>query len=147
MDHLDHPSKGTWERRRSWFEAVEEAARGEGSYFVSEQACALTADVQASFCAGAWAGVIVLAMAVVDAALRETEVPGFEGNTKKLIAAAQGNRKLQAMRQRRNALVHVNPDAAALTVDQQWADRASLEQEAREAVQLMFEAFYIGPWV
>ena len=147
MDHLDHPSKETWEQRRSWFESVEEEARGEGSYLVSEQACALTADVQAAFCAGAWAGVIVLSMAVVDAALCETEVPGFKGNTKKLIDAAEGNPKLQAMRERRNALVHVNPDAPALTVDQQWADRASLEQEAREAARLMFEAFYIGPWV
>ena len=122
-------------------------ARGDGSYLVSEQACALTADVQATFCAGAWAGVVVLAMAVVDAALRETEVPGFKGNTKELIQAADANPRLQAMRESRNALIHVDPENPALTVDQQWADRRKLEAEAREAVELMFEAFYIGPWV
>lgn len=147
MDHLDHPSKETWEQRRSWFEAVEEEARGERAYLVSEQACALTAEVQAAFCAGAWAGVIVLSMAVVDAALRETEAPGFKGSTKQLLATTDAEPKLQAMRNRRNALVHVNPHAPALTVGQQWADRASLEQEAMEAVRLMFNAFYMGPSV
>ena len=114
---------------------------------VSEQACALTADVQARFCAGAWAAVIIVAMAVVDAALRETECPGFQGNSKKLIEAAGANDRLQKVRKRRNALVHLNPDLPALTVDQQWGDRATLETQAREAVELMFEAFYIGPWV
>jgi hypothetical protein len=86
-------------------------------------------------------------MAVVDAALRETEVPGFEGNTKKLIDTAGANPRLQMMRERRNTLIHVDPENPAITVDQQWTDRANLEAEAREAVKLMFEAFYIGPWV
>jgi hypothetical protein len=86
-------------------------------------------------------------MAVVDAALRETECPGFKGKTKRLIQAAGANRKLQEVRKRRNALVHVDPDVPGLTVDQQWADRATIEAQAREAVELMFEAFYIGPWV
>lgn len=147
MQHLEHPSRETWEQRRNWFEQVEEQARGQGNYLVSEQACALTADVQATFCAGAWLGVIVMAMAVVDAALRETEVPGFNGSTKELIEAADADPKLQAMRKRRNALIHTDPDNPALTVDQQWSDRAHMEAEAREAVELMFEAFYIGPWV
>jgi len=147
MDHLEHPALDVWKSRRDWFESTELRARGEGSYLVSEQACALAADVQACFCAGAWAAVIIVAMAVVDAALRETECPGFEGDTKKLIQAAGANHKLQELRKRRNALVHVDPDAPGLTVDQQWADRATLEAQAREAVELMFEAFYIGPWV
>jgi hypothetical protein len=145
MDHLEHPSRDTWEQRRAWFENVEEGARGGGSFLVSEQACALTADVQAAFCAGAWAAVIVLAMAVVDAALREVEVPGLSGNTKDLIAAAGANHNLQTLRLHRNALVHVNPVQPALTVDGQWTDRAELEREACSAVRSMFEAFYLSP--
>lgn len=86
-------------------------------------------------------------MAVIDAALRETEVPGFKGNTKKVIEAANANPRLQKMRERRNALVHVAPENPALTVDQQWIERDKLEVQAREAVELMFEAFYIGLWV
>lgn len=147
MDHIEHPPQQLWDERRRWFEAVEERARGEGSYLVSEQACALTADVQAAFCAGAWGAVVILVICVVDAALRETELPGFRGNTKDLLEAAGTNPELQALRRRRNSLVHVNPEAPGLTVDQQWADRAQLEIEARRAVELMFEAFYIGPWV
>jgi len=147
MDHLDCPSPSIWEERRRWFEGIEEGACGEGSYLVSEQACALTAEVQAVFCAGAWLAVIVLAMAVVDSALRETEVPGYGGGTKGLIDAACANADLHRLRQRRNALVHVDPTNPALTVDDQWMNRDRLEQEAREAVRLMFEAFYIGPWV
>jgi len=146
MDHLEHPSRENWDKRRSWFESVEESHQGNGNYLVSEQACALIADVQSAFCAGAWIAVIVLAMAVVDAQLRETEIPGFTGNTKRLIDAAGANPDLQRLRKRRNSLVHLNPDNPALTVDQQWFDRDRLEAEAQEVVKLMFEAFYMGPW-
>ena len=114
---------------------------------MSEQACALIIEIQAAFCAGAWAGVIILAMAVVDAALRETEIPDFTGSTKKLIEIATADPRLQKMRKRRNALVHTDPENPALTVDQQWDERDKLETEAREAVKLMFEAFYISPSV
>ncbi len=146
MNHLEHPPKRLWEERRRWFEMVEEKSRGLGNYAVSEQACALTAEVQATFCAGAWVAVLILAVAVIDAALRETEVPWFEGNTKKLIDEAQANPELHELRKRRNGLIHVSPKNPALTVDEQWVARRELEREARNAVELMFEAFYISPW-
>jgi hypothetical protein len=145
MEHLDHPSAAVWAQRQAWFERVEESARGEGSYFVSEQACALSAEVQSAFCAGAWVATLFLAMAVVDAALRETEAPGFTGNTRDLLDLVGADPRLQRLRKRRNALVHVDPNSPALTVDQQWSDRSQLEAEAREAVELMFGAFYLSP--
>lgn len=147
MDHLEHPSAEIWEQRRKWFEAADEKYERGCSYLLSEQACALTADVQAAFCAGAWGAVIVLSMCVIDAALRETEVPGFTGNTKDLLDVAGANPDVQELRRRRNALVHLDPARPALTVDQQWRGRAELEGEARRAIDLMFEAFYIGPWI
>ncbi len=146
MDHLDHPTKEIWEQRSTWFERVEESARGDGSFIVSEQACALTADVQAAFCAGAWVAVLVLAVAVTDAALREAELPGFTGNTKDLIDAAGADPQLQRLRKRRNALIHLDQNAPAITVDDQWSGRVALEEEARVAVELMFSAFYLTPW-
>ena len=112
---------------------------------LSEQACALTADVQAIFSAGAWIAVIILVMAVVDAALRETELPAFTGNTQQLLSKAGANSQLQALRRRRNSLVHLDPERPAITVDQQWFNRNQLEAEARQAVELMFEAFYLTP--
>jgi hypothetical protein len=147
MEHLEHPPRGVWEQRRRWFEAQEEEFRGQGNYFVSEQACALIAEVQSVFCAGAWIAVIILAMAVIDAQLRETEVPAFEGNTMRLLEEAGANPAIQQLRKRRNALIHLNPDDPAITVDRQWDNRAQLEADARDTVRLMFEAFYIGPWV
>lgn len=142
---LEQPSAEIWEARRRWCEDLGESIAGEGSYLVSEQACALTGEVQTAFCAGAWIAVLVLAMAVVDAQIRETELPGFTGNTRQLLAATQANHDLQRLRERRNAIIHVSPENPAITVDQQWANQAELEQEARQAIRLMFEAFYMSP--
>jgi len=147
IDWLEQPSTELWEARRRWFDELGESLAGEGSYFVSEQACALIGEVQTAFCAGAWVAVLVLAMAVVDAQLRETEVPEFKGNTQQLLDVVQANPDLHRLRERRNAIIHIRPENPAITVDQQWANRAELEQEARQAVELMFEAFYIGPMV
>lgn len=144
---LEQPSTELWEARRRWFDELAESLAGEGSYDVSEQACALIGEVQTAFCAGAWVAVLVLAMAVVDAQLRETELPGFKGNTQQLLDAVQANPELQRLRGKRNAIIHIRPENPAITLDQQWANRAELEQEARQAVKLMFEAFYIGPMV
>ena len=147
MAFLEYPSKERWESRERWLNELEESYAGEGSYIVSEQACALTGDVQTAFCAGAWIAVIVLAMAVVDAQLRETEVSGFTGNTKQLLIAAEANPDLQRLREKRNAIIHLDPENPAITVDQQWDNQEELEQEAREAIKLMFEAFYMSPGV
>jgi len=144
---LEQPSAELREARRQWFDELGESLASEGSYMVSEQACALIGEVQTCFCAGAWVAVLVLAMVTVDAQLRETELPGFTGNTRQLLDAAQANPELQRLRERRNAIIHLDPGNPAITVDQQWANRDQLEQEARQAVRLMFEAFYIGPWV
>ena len=46
-------------------------------------------------------------MAVVDAALRETEVPNHKGNAKELIEVTGANSKLQQLRKRRNAFLHI----------------------------------------
>ena len=97
---------------------------GEGNYLVSEQALALMAEVQSTFCAGAWIAVIILAITVADAHLRETEAPGFAGNMKRLIETAGANPHLQQLRLRRNALIHLSPDNPTITVDQQWDSRA-----------------------
>lgn len=145
MEWLELPSREEWENRRRWFEEMNETAAGRGSYFLSEQACALIGEVQTAFCAGAWVAVIILAVAVVDAQVREYELPGFRGSTKSLLEEAGADAALQRVRERRNAFVHINPDNPAITVDKQWSDRAELEEEAREAVKLMFDTFYMSP--
>lgn len=144
MDHLEYPSEIVWESRRSWFESKAEPSN-DGGYLLSEQACALVADLQSAFCIGAWIAVIVLAAAAIDAHLRDTE--GARGNAKDAIDHAGGDPQMHQLRKRRNALVHLNPSASAITVDQQWSDRDELEKEARLAIELVFRAFYSEPWV
>lgn len=145
MNWFEIPDQEIWEQRQRWFEKLGDSIQGEGSYLVSEQACALIGEARTCFCAGAWIAVIVLVIAVVDAQLRETELPGFRGNTQRLFNDVQANPKLQRLRQRRNAIIHISTDSPAITVDQQWANQKELEQEAKEAIELMFEAFYMSP--
>jgi hypothetical protein len=145
MIHLEHPSTEMWEERRDWFEQKAKLPGEGGGYLLSEQACALTADLQCVFCAGAWIAVIVLAAAAIDAHLHDSE--GFSGNAKRAIDAAGADPHLHNLRKRRNTLIHAGPDRPAVTVDQQWAERVRLEGDARLAVELVFRVFYANPSV
>jgi hypothetical protein len=55
--------------------------------------------------------------------------------------------KFQKLRKRRNRIVHINIDSPAITIDQQWGNREGLEEEAKQSIKLMFEAFYSSPGV
>ena len=145
MYWLEHPSRDLWKERQQWFERLIGLYEEKGSYIVSEQACALIGEVQTVFCAGAWVAVIVLSLAVVDAQLRETEYPEFNGNTKRLLEILETNPDLQDLRLRRNSIIHVDNKKPGITVDQQWSSRNDLETEARKAIELMLEAFYGNP--
>lgn len=147
MDYLYYPSKDVWYGRQKWFEDLNDQISGEGSYLVSEQASALMAEVEAVFCAGAWISVVILSLTVIDAHLRDVEVSGFQGNTKKLIEVIGDKTELQQLRIRRNSLIHVNPTEPAITIDQQWFNRDLLEAEAKEAVRLMLEVVYLSPGI
>ncbi len=145
VEHLELPSQDIWQQRRDWFEREVRRYEEEAAFLVSEQACALIAEAQSCFCAGAWISVIVLAFTVIDAQLRETELPDFKGSSKKLFEELGFDSRFQKLRERRNRIIHLNPDAPAITVDQQWSNRDELEVEAREAVLLMLEAFFSNP--
>jgi len=144
----DCPTPDEWESRERWFDELDESLIApSGSYLVSEQACALAGEVRTAFCAGAWVAVIIMAMAVIDAQFRETELPDFKGNTKQLLHVLNADPLLQTLRERRNALVHVDCDNPAITVDDMWSKGEELEREARSAITLMLEAFYMNPAV
>jgi len=144
MIHLEHTSNEMWEVRRDWFEQEAEPPN-DGGYLLSEQACAMVADLQCAFCAGAWIAVVVLAAAAIDAHLHDTE--GFIGNAKRVIDEAGADPQLHTLRKRRNALIHASSDSPAITVDQQWSERLRLEEDARLAVKLVFRVFYANPSV
>jgi hypothetical protein len=142
MDNLECPSIQLWNERRDWFEKLADPPGEWGGYLLGEQSCALSADVQSAFCAGAWLAVILLSLTVIDTHLREVEAPDFKGSTKKLLDMRGTNPRLQGLRRRRNSLIHVDTQSPAITVDQHWSDHKILEAEARSAIELMFEAVY-----
>lgn len=142
MEHLDHPTAEMWEWRRKWFEAHIFEYEEKGSYLVGEQASALISEVQSCFCAGAWAAVIILAFSVIEANLQETGDSSRRLRAVELLEVQGFGPKFGVLRKRRNSLIHATLGNPGITLDHQWESRASLEIEARQAVQLMFEAFY-----
>jgi hypothetical protein len=131
MEQIEYPDLATWEERRRWFEAFErERGKGGAAPRLSEQACALMIDLQATFCAGAWATTVMLAATIVDSQLRYAPAdPELEA-------------ELGWLRRTRNALVHENPNAPELTVEDQWMHRREWERAARRAVGAALSALY-----
>jgi len=133
MEHLDYPDLATWEERRRWFEGLEaERSRAGAASRLSEQACALMVDLQATFCVGAWASAIILAATIVDSQGRFHRAPqGLQD-------------ELAWLRLTRNALVHEDPREPAITIEDQWTNRRAWERDARRAVRTAMAALYPG---
>lgn len=131
MEQIEYPELATWEERRRWFESFERnRGKGGAAHVLSEQACALMIDLQAIFCAGAWASTVILAATIVDSQLRYAapdEVLAEE---------------LEWLRRTRNALIHENPNAPEITVEDQWMNRREWERAARRAVAAALSALY-----
>ena len=131
MEQIEYPELATWEERRRWFEGFERnQGKGGAARVLSEQACALMIDLQAVFCAGAWASTVILAAVIVDSQLRYTpEDPALSED-------------LAWLRRTRNALVHENPNAPELNGEDQWMNRREWERAARRAVAVALAALY-----
>ena len=134
MDQLECPEDLTWDERRLWFEAEQARFSEHGANKLSEQACALMIDLQAIFCAGAWAAVVILAATIVEAQLRaDADVP-----------AGLARDDLRWLRGLRNLLVHEDPAAPVLTLEDQWTKRDLWRKDARRAVTTALALCYQG---
>jgi hypothetical protein len=147
MDFLDAPSIELWNLRMEWINGIIDKETELGSFDVSEQACALAIDLQIAFCSGAWIAVIILALSIIDAHLREIEVPGFKGNTASLIKEIKLENDLDWLRKRRNKLIHLDIDNPEITVNDQWDKRGLFEEEARKAIELVFKVLFLSPGI
>jgi len=132
MEHLDPPDPLIWDERRLWFEERQHqhglaGTRGRPS----EQATALMIDLQATFCAGAWATVVILAGAIVE----------MQAEQSKQRRAAPA-KDLAWLRGLRNALLHEDRGNPLLTVEEQWVGRQKWEKHARRAVEIVFTVSY-----
>ena len=135
MDQLERPAELTWDERRAWFEEQEAGHAVSGAPSPSEQACALMIDLQAVFCAGAWAASVILAYAIAEA----------QSSRRAARPAGVGEGDWKWLRALRNRLVHENPGQAAFTVEDQWTRRELWEERARRGVVIAFAALYPGP--
>ena len=128
--------------RESWFDAAHSIARKRpAERFLSTHGLLLQLDVRRAFIAGAWASVIVMAQAVIEATLRDLGTKDYEAKAKKLF---EGDAELDRIRSIRNELVH--PQAAGtpslIWVGGYAASHAALENDAKRAVELMVKAIY-----
>ena len=134
MEQLDPPDPLLWDERRLWFEARQQVQARHGGRRFSEQATALTVELQACFCAGAWVASVILAAVIVEsqaeATGRHDAVPAEE---------------LVWLRGLRNALLHEDRREPLLTVEDHWTARPDWEKAARRAVSLVFLSLYPGP--
>jgi hypothetical protein len=81
MAYVDIPESGIWCSRERWLREIEESARHpQASYLLSAQGTFLLRDMDVAFCAGAWAPVIIIAHAVIDAILRDTEACDYQSS-------------------------------------------------------------------
>jgi hypothetical protein len=131
MQHLEYPSEETWEDRRLWFEERQQKAAAEGVERLSEQAAALVIELQAVFCAGAWAASVILAAAVVDA---QDYYRGFPGD--------RGGEDRSWLRNLRNRLLHEDRTNPALTIEDHWMKRDEWRRLAKRAVLAAFDVLY-----
>ena len=121
MEQLERPDEATWDERRLWFEEREATFAQGGAETLSEQACALMIDLQATFCAGIWSAVVILAAAIVDLQAGEGSLAGLD------------KKERDWLRLLRNALVHEHPKRPGLTMRDQWTGRDRWERKARRA--------------
>jgi hypothetical protein len=88
-------------------------------------------DLQAAYCAGAWAAVVILAAAIV-----ETQA---EAGKRRTAASAEELRWLRALR---NRLLHEDRGDPVLTIQDQWTGRDHWQGQARRAVGVVFQVMY-----
>ncbi|HYX08520.1 MAG TPA: hypothetical protein VE912_17445 [Bacteroidales bacterium] len=146
MELFDFPNKEIWQKRCDWIENEIESNMTGGSYLVSDHATALFADLQASYCIGAWLLVIVLSVSIIDAHLRETEAINDKIETAKLLNDYyEGPFDINWLRRLRNKYVHVDVDNPALKMNHQYEKREEMEQDATKAVKMIIKAFFQSP--
>lgn len=140
MEQTDYPDEMAWQTRRDWFEETQARFAERGTRRPSEQALALMVDLQAVFCAGAWAATVVLAAAVVECQARALGLkpPGawLPGIPRKEMTWLYGLR---------NRLLHEERGRPAFTVQDQWTGRQEWEGHARRALAVVFAALYPPP--
>ena len=132
------------ERERWLYEAEVRAERPYQQLRLSTHGLLLQIDARRAFLAGAWASVIVIAQAVVEASMRDLQTNDYVTRSKDLFF---GQEDLERIRTLRNELLHPSPPGVPSHV---WmvpngdfaACHAALEPDAKKAYELMLDAVF-----
>lgn len=111
---------------------------------LSSHGLLLQVDARRAFVAGAWASVIVMAQAVIEATLRDLQLHDYETKAKGIFL---GQEDMERIRTLRNELLHPQRPGTPSHI---WtvaggdfaACHAALELDAQRAYELMLEAIY-----
>jgi hypothetical protein len=131
--------------REEWlFHAEERARRPYALLHLSSHGLLLQVDARLAFIAGAWASVIVICHAAVEATLRDLQLHDYDTNSKGIFFEQED---LEQMRRYRNELLHPQaPGTPSLVWCLPNGDfagcHAALETQAKNAYELMLEAMY-----
>jgi hypothetical protein len=120
---LPPPDPEIWRARADWFVQAVAANAGPVAPIPDERAERLLGEIEAAFCAGAWAACVMLAFAIAEPTMRKRD---------------DGDPEFELLRERRNALAH--GDTGALPSDEE------LESQARSAVRSAARAIVEAAW-
>ena len=129
MRGLEPPATATWRARNAWFWQAHDVNAGPHPLDLDPREAALLGELELLFCVGAWASVVIVGWALVEAAER---------------AASRGDERpapdVDWLRERRNRLVHVSAGAA------ETPDESALEALAQGAVRIVFKTLFARAW-
>jgi hypothetical protein len=137
MRTLSPPDPTLWQSRAQWFWQAHDINAGPRALDLDARAGVLLAELEALFCVGAWASVVIVAWALVEAEQRALA----------LAMARRGEEprpepEVDWLREQRNALVHVASDHAP----DDMPDEEALEQMAQGAVRVAFKSLFAAGW-
>ena len=135
MRTLAPPDPKLWLSRAEWFWRAHDLNAGPQPLDLNARASLLLAELEAVFCAGAWASVVIVAWALVET----------EERAAARAAAARGEEPRPEpdadwLRERRNALVHSEPWR------EEVPDETALETMAQGAVRVAFKTLFAAGW-
>lgn len=134
------------EARRRWLASAHSRYQNSRriELHLSAHGLLLQVDLERAFVCGAWASVIVLAQAVIEATIRQLQLDDYEIKAKALF---KGVKRLERIRALRNELLHAAAPGAPSLIwrlpDGDFAGcQALLEADAKRAVEYMLYVVY-----
>lgn len=144
---FEYPQEIIWQERRDWIDKELENAEVGLVYDLSDHAVALFMDMSIAYCAGAWLSVIVMAVSVIDAHLRETQAMDDKIGTAKLLSDHYEGDNIDWLRKLRNSYVHVNEKSPLAEMNFYYNNQDIMKANASTAMKMAINALFQNPGI